>query len=235
MEHRPENIHILLVDDDERLQSAARDFLVPHGFRLSSLHNGDGLLEKLGVINPDIILLDVMLPGEDGFTLLERLRDVSQIPVIMLTARGGSEARVTGFDLGVDDYLTKPFDPRELVGRIRAVLRRVGLSQTPPTPPGVIRVGPVCLDARNQVLHCGKNSVMLSTTETRIIRAFMENAGRDLNRDELASLAFGDSYFGAERNIDVYISRVRNTLRKACGEKTMIQTVWGSGYRWVKE
>lgn len=224
-------IHVLLVDDDNELQADIRDYLEPYGCKLSTQDDGRGIENALEQLRPDIVLLDVMLPGDDGFTILRRLRVVSPVPVIMLTARGNDTDRIVGLEMGADDYVPKPFNPRELLARIKAVLRR-GI--TPAPAHDMLVSGPYRLDLRQQRLHCGGNVADLTITEFHILQAFMRREGDLLTRDELLTLAFGENYYGSDRNIDVYISRVRNTLR-GLGENSRIRTVWGSGYRWVIE
>lgn len=229
-------IHALLVDDDGRLQTNARDFLEPYGCKISSLHDGRGIEAALEELKPDIVLLDVMLPGDDGFIVLQRLRAVSSIPVIMLTARGNDADRIVGLEMGADDYLPKPFNPRELLARIKAVLRRTtgqgAFSQE--QHPDMLTAGSIRLDLKRQRLLRGEESIQLTTTEFRIIRVFMGHPDEILSRDDLQTMAFGENYYCNDRNIDVYVSRARNTLRKLCGESP-IHTVWGSGYRWVSD
>ena len=237
-EREDTRIHALLVDDDSRLQTNARDFREPYGCRITSRYDGRDIEGAVEECRPDIVLLDVMLPGDDGFVVLQRLRAVSQIPVIMLTARGNDADRIVGLEMGADDYLPKPFNPRELLARIKAVLRRTAAQSpgdaSPEPPPDVLAVGSIRLDMKRQRLQRGEESVLLTTTEFRIIRAFMGKPDEILSRDAIQTLAFGENYHCNDRNIDVYISRARNTLRKLCGESP-IRTVWGSGYCWVKD
>lgn len=228
-------IHALLVDDDARLQASARDFLEPYGCKVTARMDGRGIEEALQEVRPDIVLLDVMLPGEDGFSILRRLRAVSQIPVIMLTARGNDTDRIVGLEMGADDYIPKPFNPRELLARIKAVLRRSAAQEGGASgQAGELAVGVTRLDLKRQRLHHRDSVQDLTTTEFRIVRAFMKRPDEVLSRDEIQTLAFGENYYCNDRNIDVYISRLRSTLRKLCGESP-IHTVWGSGYRWVTE
>lgn len=229
---------ILLVDDDQRLQDSLRDFLAPFGYTIASLPNGNEICARVAEIRPDIILLDVMMPGEDGFAVLRRLRAASPLPVLMLTARGEDTDRIVGLELGADDYLSKPFNPRELLARIKAVLRRAARQAEAGetgSASGELAVGELILDLKRQRLKHKAQSTPLTTTECRIIHAFMQKAGQVLSRDALLTLAFGDAYYGCDRNIDVYISRMRNTLRKIGVDPRLIQTVWGSGYRLVKD
>ena len=230
---------VLLIDDDERLQANAREFLESFGYRLESLYDGRNIVEQVANIRPDIILLDVMLPGDDGLAVLQQLRSVSRIPVIMLTARGDDTDRILGLEMGADDYLPKPYNPRELIARIKAVLRRTPVANENGSPdaqaPGLLTVGPVTLDVKRQTLACNEKSVTLTTTEFRIIQVFMSRAGEVLSRDDLLTLVFGQEYYGSDRSIDVYVSRVRNTIKAVCEDTPLIQTVWGTGYRWIKD
>lgn len=231
-------IHALLIDDDSRLQINVRDFLESYGCKVTFRDDGRDIENAVHELKPDILLLDVMLPGDDGFIVLQRLRAVSQIPVIMLTARGNDADRIVGLEMGADDYLPKPFNPRELLARIKAVLRRTAQQGIQDASlekhPDILTVGSVRLDLKRQRLHRKDASVELTSTEFRIIRTFMSKPDEVLSRDEIQTLAFGENYHCNDRNIDVYISRARNTLRQLCGESP-IHTVWGSGYRWIND
>lgn len=229
---------VLMIDDDERLQNVVREYLENYGFAVSTLPSGKGLAQALHDISPDILLLDVMMPGDDGFTILRSLRAASKIPVIMLTACGDETDRIIGLEIGADDYLAKPFNPRELLARIKAVLRRVSPSsgqESAKTADGAILQDGYALDERRQTLARDGESVDLSATEFRILQAFMGRPGEVLSREKLLSLAFGDDHYVCDRNIDVYISRIRGILRKLGEEGTRIRTVWGSGYSWVED
>ena len=230
---------ILMIDDDERLQSVVREFLESHGFVVSTLPSGKGLDATLANEQPDILLLDVMLPGDDGFTILRALRAQSKIPVIMLTACGDETDRIVGLEIGADDYLGKPFNPRELLARIRAVLRRSvdkeTTEKTKSDDDGCIRQDGFILDEKRQKLMYGDAAIDLSFTEFRILHAFMTRPGEVLSREKVLSLVFGDDHYVCDRNIDVYISRIRGILRKMGEKDTRIRTVWGAGYSWVTE
>lgn len=244
---------ILVIDDDERLQGAAKDFFQSHGFEVHALMSGKAVLEGLELYQPDIILLDVMMPGEDGFSVLRKIRSASSVPVIMLTARGEDTDRIVGLELGADDYLPKPFNPRELLARIKAVLRRFApeaegaerKTQSPQERPPAsavssayasqeVREGAYVLDSRRQSLSRGEKRAALSTAEFCILHALMTHAGTVLGREQLLVLSFGRDDYSSPRNIDVYISRIRSLLRRL-GERTVrIRTVWGAGYCWIK-
>lgn len=237
-------VRILSIDDDERLQGVVREFLENYDYSVHTMQSGKGLAAEIERIKPDLLLLDVMMPGDDGFAVLRALRETSRIPVIMLTACGEDTDRIIGLEIGADDYLAKPFNPRELLARIKAVLRRssawgeggsAGGQEPPESAPGIIREGSFILDAKRQTLARHEKSVNLSTTEYRILHAFMSHAGEVLARDRILSLVFGDDHYVCDRNIDVYISRIRGILRKLGEEESRIRTAWGTGYSWVKE
>lgn len=240
---------VLIIDDDARLNVSIQDFLQSHGYETRSLVDGASVFDETCRYDPHIILLDVVLPGEDGFSILRNLRTFSKVPVIMLTARGEDTDRIVGLELGADDYLPKPFNPRELLARIRAVLRRA--RQTPDPHEGVensqsaaplaafsadtLYLDEFILDARRQRLMRGDKSQKLSTAEFSILFTLMSHAGQVLTREQLLALAFSRDDYASDRNIDVYISRIRVMLRKMGEMETRVRTVWGTGYSWVKE
>ena len=236
--HDKRPVRVLMVDDDERLQDVVREFLGNYGYEVVSIFSGAGLQDALEKNLPDILLLDVMMPGDDGFTVLRALRTTSRIPVIMVTACGDDTDRIIGLEIGADDYLPKPFNPRELLARIKAVLRRAA-----PTPEelgnsaqdSLVRTGSYMLDTKRQCLARNGTETDLSTTEYRILLAFMGRPGEVLSRERVLSLVFGEDHYVCDRNIDVYISRIRAILRNLGEEETRIRTVWGSGYSWVEE
>lgn len=233
---------ILIVDDDARLRDAVEKFLTPHSYTVASLPDGREILAEVRNNPPNLVLLDVMLPGEDGFTVLQRLRTVSPVPVLMLTARGDDVDRIIGLEMGADDYLAKPFNPRELLARIKAVLRRAMPGALPAadfTPPPaqdeVLRAGAISLDVRNQTLRHQGRDAALSATECRLARVLLAHRDMTLSRDQLLNLAFGSAYCANDRLIDVHISRLRRIVRELGDESGPIRTVWGAGYKWVCE
>ena len=242
---------ILIVDDDERLHERVREFLEVNGYVCRGVTGGGGVLKELADSPPDIVLLDVMMPGEDGFSTLLKIRGVSKVPVIMLTARGDDADRIIGLELGADDYLAKPFNPRELLARIRAVLRRTEdrdackpddereEEQRPSAvevayASGSLTVGSYTLDTKRQTLSLGSSTVSLSTAEFCLLHAFLRHAGQVLGREELMVLAFGSDEHSNARSIDVHISRLRALLRDLGETGTRIRTVWGTGYCWIE-
>lgn len=243
---------ILVIDDDERLHERAQEFLQANGFQYGMLSGGADVLEKLEQFQPDIVLLDVMMPGEDGFSVLLKIRDASRVPVIMLTARGKDTDRIIGLELGADDYLAKPFNPRELLARIRAVLRRSGTpgdareaEETPEAEEasavavafasGRILAGEYALDTKRQTLSRRGSTTSISTSELCILHAFMTRPGTVLSREQLMVLAFGSDAHSTARSVDVHISRLRALLRDLGETSTRIRTVWGAGYCWLEE
>lgn len=243
---------ILIIDDDDRLQGALKDFLAPNGYEVHSMTSGKAVRERTDLYKPDLVILDVMLPSEDGFSVLRRIRTSSLVPVIMLTARGEDTDRIVGLEMGADDYLPKPFNPRELLARIRAVLRRSDQAKNDPDSVeregrdasagyspgdayslGSIEQGIYVLDARRQAISRGGEWLPLSTAEFCILRAFLSHPNKVLERELLMQLSFGKDGTANTRNIDVYISRLRGMLRQLGEQSVRIRTVWGAGYCWI--
>lgn len=243
---------VLLIDDDELLHERVGEFLHANGFQCGKLTNPCNALDKLASFQPDIVLLDVTMPEEDGFSVLLKIREASTVPVIMLTARGLETDRIIGLELGADDYLAKPFNPRELLARIKAILRRTEAPEDGGSAAthrdedepsalavafsaGEITVGSYSLDTRQQTLSFRNNTASLSTAEMCILHAFMTRAGVALSRDQLMSFAFGNDGHATARSVDVHISRLRALLRDLGDTSTRIRTVWGVGYCWLEE
>ena len=226
-------VKVLIVDDDGKLQGLLREFLEGYGIEVSSLFDGKDIMNNLETIKPDAVVLDVMLPGKDGLELLRQIRKLSAVPVIMLTARGEETDRIVGLELGADDYLPKPFNPRELLARIRAVMRR----HTPDTDVrgGLLRSGDLVLDKTRLVLCKGDQEVELSITECRLIEAFMENSGRVVTRDFLLEFSRERSHSAFDRSVDVHVSRLRGKLESILESRERIKSVWGAGYMWVEK
>jgi two-component system OmpR family response regulator len=230
--------HILIVDDDREIRDLLSRFLVKHGYRVSLAVDGRDMAQRLADSAIDLIVLDVMLPGEDGLALCRRLRAQSAIPVIMLTAMGEEIDRIVGLEMGADDYLGKPFNPRELLARIRAVLRRAA------DPVRRLRPGAAEGERADRlafagfVLDLGKRALIdasgslvpLSTGEYELLVAFAEHPQRVLTRDQLLDLARGRDAQPFDRSIDVQVSRLRRKLEPDPHEPTLIKTVRGGGY-----
>jgi len=226
-------VHILLVDDDAELCGLMSEFLKREGFAVTFEHEGHRGLEKALQPGVDLVVLDVMLPGLDGFEILRRLRQQSKVPVIMLTARGEDVDRIVGLELGADDYLPKPFNPRELAARIRAILRRYEPRPTAAegTPPGRLEVNGVALDPGSRQVFAGGKPVELTTFEFDILEMLMRNAGRVLSRDALMENFYNRKATPFDRSIDMHISHLRKKLDRG---EALIKTIRGVGYQFSR-
>jgi DNA-binding response OmpR family regulator len=224
----------LVVDDDQRLRELLAEYLGSRGFQVSTAVDGESALERLRAGGIDLVVLDVMLPGKDGFSVCRELRGFSAVPVIMLTARGDEMDRIVGLEIGADDYLGKPFNPRELLARVQAVLRRLEAAQTPP-PGTVLRAGRVAVDPDRRVATNSGQPLDLTTTEFEILRTLVANAGRVIPRERLMELARGIEWASYERSVDVHISHLRRKLGDDPRTPELIKTVRGIGYIMAKE
>src|SRR6266851_6464689 len=220
--------HVLVVDDDVELCALVQEYLTAEGFSLKAVHDGEQGLQQALTSEFALVVLDVMLPGINGFEVLRRIRSVSKIPVLLLTARGEDVDRIVGLEIGADDYLPKPFNPRELVARIRAILRRTrGKGETP--VPEAIRVGDVELDpATRSVQHRGK-PVDLTSVEFGLLQVLLREAGRVVTREALVDEVLGRKFSPFDRSIDMHVSKVRKKLGDS-GSEDYIKTVRGAGY-----
>ena len=226
------NKTILVVDDEERLIALLQAYLQQEGFRVLTAGNGLQALEVVRRDPPDLIVLDIMMPEMDGIDFLRALRAQHSTPVILLTARVGDDDKVVGLELGADDYLTKPFRPRELLARARAVLRRAGRSDP---EPAVLHRGDLTLDrARHEVLRDGQ-PIDLTPTEFEILASLMAAPGKVFTRMELLERAQGVGYEGYERTIDAHIKNLRAKIDPGAEGAQRIQTVYGVGYRLARE
>ncbi|MCP4284597.1 MAG: response regulator [Gammaproteobacteria bacterium] len=230
MENKP---HILVVDDHAEIRELVRRFLGDHGYRVSTAPNGTGMKKVLANAAIDMIVLDLMMPGEDGLTLCRNLRAESDIPVIMLTALGEETDRIIGLEMGADDYLAKPFNPRELLARIKAVLRRSDNAQerSPREAPECLKfLGWTLLPGARELIDPEQTLVPLSTAEFTLLMAFVTRPGRVLSRDQLLDLARGRDTRAFDRAIDTLVSRLRRKLGDQSRNPQIIKTVRGDGY-----
>jgi len=228
--------HLLVVDDDREILALLSQFLGRHGFRVATARNGVEMDKQLKLARIDLVVLDLMLPGEDGLSLCRRLRAGGATPVIMLTAMGEETDRIVGLELGADDYLAKPFNPRELLARIKAVLRRSGGSSaaSPPAATPARRILEFAgwrFDLAQRCLQAPNGETLpLSAGEFELLAAFAQHPRRVLTRDYLLDLARGRSAMPFDRTIDVQVSRLRRKIEANPVEPTLIKTVRGGGY-----
>jgi len=235
MEQSP---HILFVEDDAEIRTLVADFLHANGFRVSVAREGREMDRILGINRIDLLMLDIMLPKEDGLSLCRRVRAASHLPIIMLTARGSEVERVLGLEMGADDYLTKPFSTYEMLARIRAVLRRAqGVSRTlPEQRRSVLIFVEWRLDLGTRRLQAGDGTrVPLTGGEYELLVAFCEHPNRVLTRDQLLDLTRGRAAAPFERSIDIQVSRLRRKIEEDPKDPTLIQTVRAEGYIFTPE
>ena len=219
-------MNLLLVDDDAELTSLLGEFLRREGFTVEAVHEGNRGLEAALELGFDLVILDVMLPGMDGFEILRRLRQKSKVPVLMLTARGEDVDRIVGLELGADDYLAKPFNPRELVARIRAILRR--FEPRSAAPGNRIEANGISLDPGTREVFANGKRIDLTTFEFDILEMLMRSAGRVLSRDALMENFYNRKATPFDRSIDMHISHLRKKLE---GGDDLIKTIRGVGYQ----
>ena len=218
---------ILVVDDEANIIALARMYLEKEGYRVESAADGAKALRKVDELQPALMVLDLMLPEVDGWEVCRRVRAKSDVPIIMLTARDDDVDKIVGLELGADDYLTKPFNPRELVARVRAVLRRAVRTDRPGQ---ILRLCDLTIDpARREVTVAGK-PVSLRTKEFDVLLALVEHKGIVLSREQLLDLVWGFDFYGQTRTVDVHIAHLRHKL---AGSQVEIETVWGVGYKLV--
>jgi two-component system response regulator CpxR len=222
-------VHILLVDDDVELCALLTEFLQREGFTVECAHEGHLGLAKAAQPGVDLVVLDLMLPGIDGFEILKRLRQTSKVPVMMLTARGEDVDRIVGLEMGADDYLPKPFNPRELVARIRAILRRY--APRPADPSGRLEVNGVVLDPGSREAFSNGKPLELTTFEFDILELLMRSAGHVLSRDALMENFYSRKATPFDRSLDMHISHLRKKLENG---EALIKTIRGVGYQFAR-
>jgi len=229
-----EKVKVLVVEDEASIRKFIAINLERSGFDVLEADNGEKALEMAVAYKPVVMVLDVMLPGIDGFQVCTRLRaEMPELIVIMLTARGQDIDKITGLELGADDYIVKPFNPKELTARIRAILRR---AESPKASDNI----PLCyknlrMDLNSQKFFKDDMEVELTPTEFSVLKMFMSNIGRALSRNELFNSVWGKNYFGDLKTLDVYIRRIREKIEENPSKPQYIETVWGYGYRWCEK
>jgi DNA-binding response OmpR family regulator len=226
---KPVRTRAFLIDDDERLNTLVTSYLQRFGIGVRSFAHPEQGFRALKEDAPDIVILDVMLPDIDGFTLCRKIREFSRVPIVMLTARGDVTDRIVGLDLGADDYLAKPFEPRELLARIQAVLRRGAPAETGER----IRIGSLVLNCARRSAAIDGRDLALTSAEFELLGVLVRNRGRILSRDRIMDQTRGIDWDSFDRSIDVQISRLRQKLGDDAKHPAFIRTVRGSGYIFV--
>lgn len=226
-----ESVRILVIDDEEAIGNIIRDYLEAQGYEVFWAKDGLSAIDTARRVNPDLIILDLMLPGKSGFDVCKEIRQVSDVPVTMLTAKSDEIDRVLGLELGADDYVTKPFSLRELAARVRAVLRRVGKGIE--DRKGVLKVGDIAIDVDGHQVTVSGREAALTPTEFSILLFLAERPGRVASRLQLVNASLGEAYIGYERSIDTHVSNLRKKIEDDPANPKRLQTVYGVGYKLV--
>jgi two-component system alkaline phosphatase synthesis response regulator PhoP len=227
---------ILVVDDDKSIVKVVRSYLEQAGYEVHCAYDGESALHLARSLRPDLLVLDLMLPDRDGWEITRVIRGdptLGALPIIMLTARVEDADKIIGLELGADDYITKPFNAREIVARVRALLRRVQLGHSAPTP--LLRLGTLVLDPDQHTLTVAGKPVELTRTEFTLLQLLLAYPGHTFTRDELLEKLMGFAYEGMGRTLDTHVSNLRRKIEPDPGSPTYIQTVYGVGYRISKE
>lgn len=219
-----EAVHILVVDDDLRLREVLKRYLMKNGFLVTTAESAEDARGKLESLSFDLLVLDIMMPGESGLELTESLRRDSQVPILLLTARGEPDDRIAGLESGADDYMAKPFEPRELVLRINSILRRV---PRPAEPPAAVRLGRWTFAPAREELRCGDEAIRLTAAEASLLRVLAAHPGVVLTREELCEKS---RINGNARTVDVQVTRLRRKIEPDSREPRYLHTVRGEGY-----
>lgn len=223
--------HLLVVDDDERIRELLQKYLIRNGFSVSTARDADQARRLLGGLMFDLIILDVMMPGMDGVTFTSELRETLDTPILLLTARNETEDRISGLEAGADDYLAKPFEPKELLLRIGAILRRLPEVTEEQNTPKIISLGNIKYDVARAELWCGEVLVRLTSTEIDLMRLFSSNLGQPLHRTDIVQALNREAE--QDRSIDVQITRLRRKIESDPKQPRYLQTVRGEGYMLV--
>ncbi len=224
---------VLIVDDDAELCELVGEYLTPEGYQVEAVHDGVRGLERALSSEHAIVVLDIMLPGMSGLEVLRRLRERSRMPVLILTARGDDVDRIVGLEIGADDYLAKPFNPRELLARIRAILRR-SHGAAPAGGPERIVVGDVDLDPAARIVRRGGEAVELTSVEFSVLELLLRSAGQVVTREQVAHDVLDRQFFPYDRSIDMHVSKLRRKLGEAPGGGERIKTIRGVGYVYAR-
>ncbi|MCW9004420.1 MAG: response regulator [Gammaproteobacteria bacterium] len=227
---------ILIVDDDKALRDLLKRYLTENGYTTLTVNDGVAMSKVLAETTPDLIILDLMLPGEDGLTLAKQVRSQGNIPIIILSARGDEVDRIVGLEIGADDYLAKPFNPRELLARIRSVLRRSQINQKEVAVSDQKKTfGNYLVQSESRQLFFNDKEVVLTSGEFALLEVFVNNPNRVLNRDSLLQFLRGYEHQPYDRSIDVRVTRLRRKIEPDPSKPVYIRTVWGEGYIFTPE
>jgi two-component system response regulator RegX3 len=224
---------ILVVEDEESLAETVRYNLEREGYRVSVAPDGRRALERFGAETPSLVILDLMLPEISGLDVCRQIRQVSQVPIVMLTAKDSEADKVTGLELGADDYVTKPFSVRELVSRVRAHLRRAAMSRSDDQDEQALVAGPVRMDLSRHEVRVGGNVVEFTPKEFELLQTLVRRKGRLMTRDRLIAEVWGPDYFGDTKTLDVHVKRIRQKVERDPHKPELLVSVRGLGYRFV--
>ncbi len=222
--------HLLIVDDDERIRDLLKKFLMRNGFLVTAARDAAHARRVLSGLDFDLLVMDVMMPGEDGVSLTRSLRETMTTPILLLTAQGETEHRIAGLEAGADDYLAKPFEPKELLLRINAILRRMPETTAPDTVPMVLHLGPIRYDIERGEMWQGNDLVRLTATESQLMKIFSAQPGEPVSRTKLVEDLGRDRGQAQERAVDVQITRLRRKIESNPKQPRYLQTVRGAGY-----
>ncbi|WP_390911828.1 response regulator [Pseudosulfitobacter sp. SM2401] len=222
--------HLLIVDDDERIRTLLQKFLMRHGFLVTAARDAQHARRILSGLDFDMLILDVMMPGEDGISLCKSIRETSQTPIMLLTAKGETDNRIEGLEAGADDYLPKPFEPKELLLRINAVLRRMPETPAEESVPKILHLGPIRYDMERGEMWMGEDLVRLTATEMQLMKIFSAKTGEPISRSKLVEDLGRDRGQAQERAVDVQITRLRRKIETNPKQPRYLQTVRGAGY-----
>ena len=222
--------HLLIVDDDERIRELLQKFLIRHGFLVTSARDAAHARRILSGLDFDMLILDVMMPGEDGVSLCRAIRETHKTPIMLLTAKGETDNRIEGLEAGADDYLTKPFEPKELLLRINAILRRVPDAVAEEAGPKLMQLGPIRYDMERGEMWHGDDLVRLTATEMQLMKIFSSQPGEPISRAKLVEDLGRDRGQAQERAVDVQITRLRRKIEEDPKQPRYLQTVRGAGY-----
>jgi two-component system phosphate regulon response regulator OmpR len=227
--------HLLIVDDDERIRTLLQKFLIRNGFLVTAARDAAHARRILSGLDFDLIVLDVMMPGEDGLALTRSLRETRDLPILLLTAKGETDNRIEGLEAGADDYLPKPFEPKELLLRVNAILRRMPEIQKEEATPKILMLGPIRYDMERGELWKGEDIIRLTSTEMQLMKIFSARCNEPISRAKLVEELGRDRGQAQERAVDVQITRLRRKIEEHPKQPRYLQTVRGAGYMLTPE